>query len=157
MSNVNQVNLRPSSDQRTVVGALALALLIWISPTQADHRDYSIYGSGYKGGHHPYRYEHRRYGHRRHGHRHRPHGDRSAYLAGGLIVGALIVDALHRRQHYPSTLRHARGYPPARAKRRLTRELYRDRYGDCYERTYGRRGDEILIQIDPAFCRWRSN
>lgn len=117
-------------------------------------------GHHYDGyGHHGYGYG---YGYR-HGYGHRRHHDHSgAYLAGGLIVGSLLTHAWHRsyepRYYEPRVYTSSRVIVerPARVVRRTTtvsRHLFRDRDGNCFEKRY-RAGEELMTELDPRECDW---
>jgi hypothetical protein len=132
------------------------------------HDGYS-YGRG-----HGYRYGrsarynrgyHRGY---RHGRRHRS-SNRGAYLAGGLILGSVITHALTRPRYQEKVIEYrsepsyigTRSYQTrsyeARAEDRagsISRRLFRDRDGNCYERETNADGDELLIELPERDCDW---
>lgn len=97
-------------------------------------------------------YRHNRYA--RH-YRHRRHHDRGLYLAGGLILGSVITHALHER-HEPVVHRRVRTRVSGAVMddAAISRRLFRDRDGNCFERTYTRAGDEVLSELDPSACAW---
>lgn len=119
-------------------------------PAFADKGRHGYHGHSYK----HYRHHDRHYNrHYRHGYRHRRHHrDRVAYLAGGLVLGSIITHALHR-PHEPVVSRRVyrdRVYVDSGSTRRLLRDVD----GNCYEREYNRRGDEILIALPDSACAW---
>ena len=102
--------------------------------------------------------------HYRHGGHHYRHGghhssDAGAYLAGGLILGSLIGHAYsrHNRPYYePYYGRTVVVDAPVvtRSSPRISRRLLRDRDGNCFEKNYNDRGDEIMVELDPSECAW---
>ncbi len=146
--------LKPGVIKFAIAGFLLAGSLGFTNEAQA--RGY--HGSHYYGGHYYGGGGH--YGHRHRGHRHgRHHSRRGAYLAGGLILGSLLTHAYHR-SHYPRTepyvVRERRVIrsTPHVVERRTTKRLFRDRDGNCFERTFNRNGDELLVELDPAECAW---
>jgi hypothetical protein len=106
---------------------------------------------GYKYGHH-YRHGHRGYHHRRHHRRHRGHhSNEAAYLAGGLILGSILTHAYHEPRR---VVRRTVVHDPVVIRRTEGRRLFRDRDGNCFERTRSRSGDELLIELDRSECAW---
>jgi len=92
------------------------------------------------------------------------HGDKGLYLAGGLILGSLITHAYHR-SYEPVTVRQpvyrevVYESSPVVTSTRVIREapgrrLFRDRNGDCFERTTSVNGEELLVEIDRTACAW---
>ncbi len=116
-------------------------------------------GGGHHGGHHYNRYygHHYRdnyyYGYQRH---HRRHDNTAAYIAGGLVLGSLLTHSFDR---HPSTRYTTDDYVSRRSvvsdnNRRVSRRLYKDRQGNCFEKTYTSAGDELLSELDPNQCAW---
>ncbi len=144
-------------------GAVALATG-FSSPAEAS----GYHGHGYYGGyHHRGHGYHRGYRHGyRHGYRrhHRRHNNDAAYLAGGLILGSLFTHAYYNhRDHYHGHDRYVvRGSRTIRTEPRyqtrdqgaVSRRLFRDRNGDCFERIYDASGEEVLLELDAAECNW---
>lgn len=130
-----------------VLIAVVLAGFTSVSPN-AEARPHHR-GHHYNGGHY---YKH----YRSHGYRrgyHRRHRNDAAYLVGGLLLGGIIVDAIHRNRDYhevhrPRVTRHMDDAS------RITRYLHRDRYGNCFERTFDSAGDEHLVELSPSACAW---
>ena len=110
------------------------------------------YGDRYYGGHYYHDYRpYRRYCHHR---RHRHHSRRGAYLAGGLLLGSIITHAYHRANH-PHYNERVRERRVVRSEpHEVTRRLFRDRNGNCFERTQNSRGAQVLIELDPGECAW---
>ena len=130
--------------------ALAMALFALSSAPDANaggrhHGGY--YGGGYKHGYYGPRRHHRHYRHRHH----RSHYYPGAYFIGGLALGAIINHA-YTRSYDPVVGRETRVID--RSPSRVTRSLYRDRDGRCFERTRTRDGDELLSELDPDQCAW---
>lgn len=132
-----------------LAGAMLLAAMA-SSPAEARgyHHDRHYYGgNGYHRGYH------RGY---RHGYRRsRRHNNDAAYLAGGLVLGSLLTHAYH--SHHDNYARDVRVIRESRSVRRsdnVSRRLFRDRYGNCFERTYSPDGDEILLELDAQQCQW---
>ena len=142
--------------------SLAAALLVGsvgFSPA-AEARPYHA-DRGYYRDHH---YRHGRYhrGHKRYrNHRHHRHYRRDrdrnklGYIVGGLVLGGIIVDALHRNDRYANNryrnegrvIRESRVVDGPSYNSGVTRALHRDRYGNCFERTVDRYGDERLVEL----------
>ena len=114
--------------------------------------------AGYYDYHHyrPYRRGHRYPRHYRH------KSNRGAYLVGGIALGAILSHAYHAPRYRGGVATHHDGYvvrevrrPPVivREESRITRSLFRDRDGNCFER---RRegGDELLIELPASECAW---
>ncbi|MEM7077278.1 MAG: hypothetical protein AAF513_01505 [Pseudomonadota bacterium] len=142
-----------------ITGLCALAAVFSID-AHAGGRHYSGYGHHY--GYHDYgyrSYRQRHYRHRNYGHRHyyrdRHHSRRAAYLAGGLILGGLLTHSYHRA-HEPVVVRESRVIRSGggRYDTRVSRRLFRDRDGNCFERTTNRNGEELLAELDRAECAW---
>ena len=147
------------------IGIIAGSTLLLSGYSSSAHAGYYKHGHGYYGGK-GYHYGHRR--HRRGYHRRHRHSDRAAYLVGGLALGALISHAYHtpHRRHYRHSYRHS--YPSdddtyvvrevsrptvVRKQGRVTRSLFRDRDGNCFERKQD--GDqELLIELPDRECAW---
>ena len=94
-----------------------------------------------------------------HGH-HRGHSDHGAYLVGGIILGSLISHAYQRR-HEPYFMRETTTEVTRQsrvvrgtAETPVARRLFKDRYGDCFERSYDSAGNEVLVELDPNECAW---
>jgi hypothetical protein len=133
-----------------IVGAVVMMLSAFSAPAEAGshYRGHQGYGGHYN--RHSYRHS---YGHGyRRSHRSH-HSNRGAYLVGGLVLGGIIASAIHRN-HDPYVVRESRVEQSSRADRRVTRRLYRDRDGNCFERTFSSNGDELLSELDPADCAW---
>ena len=118
------------------------------------YNDYRYYGygyDGYRGGRH----------YRSHG---RHHGREAAYLVGGLIVGSVLTNAYHnsyerrvvRQPVYREVVYDSS--PIVRSTRVIRstegRRLFRDRNGDCFERTTSANGEELLVELDRNACAW---
>ena len=121
--------------------------------------------------HHGYNHRGYRYG------RHSRHDNRGAYLIGGLVVGSLITHAItNNRNHYRDEYRndhrlerrssnsydrnksystYATG-PSARGTNEapVSRRLFRDAQGNCFERQIGSDNQELLIDLPAEECRW---
>lgn len=158
---------------------MALALLTVAPAAQADgYRNGHHYDRGYSRGYdrHNRRY-HRGYrGYNRHNFRHSyrqgfRHGryrrsDRNgAYLLGGLVVGSLITHAIHNnrddRRYEQRTERYYdpnKSYSATRAAQTtdapVSRHLFRDAQGNCFERQTGPDNQELLIDLPAEECRW---
>lgn len=152
-------------------------------PAQAGHRDwdrhndysrhdrggyenyggYNNYGDNY--GHnysHDYRHDSYRGGHHRSRGRH--HGREALFLAGGLIVGSVLTNAYHnsyerrvvRQPVYREVVYDSS--PIVRSTQVIRqnegRRLFRDRNGDCFERTTSANGEELLVELDRSTCAW---
>lgn len=135
------------------------------------------YNRGYDRGynrHHNRRHQRRARGYDR-GYRHSRHNRynrsdrRGAYLLGGLVVGSLITHAIvnSRRDHQQE--RHTshsydrnRSYSTYSAGRDtgrnneapVSRRLFRDAQGNCFERQTGPDNQELLIDLPAEECRW---
>lgn len=138
--------------------AARIALVSLVVATTAGFTAPAEAGGYYGKGHHGYYGGHR--GYRHHGYRHRSHSShRGAYLAGGLILGSLITHAYHR-SHQPHVQERyvvresSVVHEPRVISRSTGRRLFRDRNGDCFERTTTRNGDELLLELDPSECAW---
>lgn len=123
---------------RSVVVAGMLFLVVGMSvPAQAGG-----YGHHYRGGHY-YRHHHSHNG---------------AYLAGGLILGSLITHAYMSQPrpepYYGDRTVVVQAPAVVQSAPIAGRHLLRDRYGNCYEKNYNDRGDEILVELDPVECEW---
>ncbi len=133
------------------------------------HRDYGR--RHYRHRRHHYRHYNGHYNHRyrhRHGHRSKHHSNRGAYLVGGLIAGSLLTHALTRpRDHYsysehrttrvvsPAPIYRPTGYNTDRTSApSISRRLFRDRDGNCFERSQNSAGEEVLIELPAASCAW---
>lgn len=137
-----------------LVAVAAISAAALSSPAEA--RGYHHYDRHY--GYHGY---HRKY-HRgydrgyRHGYRrgYRRNND-AAYLAGGLVLGSLLTHAYHsHRDHYARDAHVVRERPVVRRSESVSRRLFRDRFGNCFERGTARDGSELLIELDESQCRW---
>ena len=122
-----------------------------------NNRGYNGYGyndhgySDYRGGRH----------HRSHGRR---HGREAAYLVGGLVVGSLLTNAYHnsyeqrvvRQPVYREVVYDSS--PIVRStqviRQNQGRRLFRDRNGDCFERSTSAYGEELLVELDRSACAW---
>ena len=109
----------------------------------AQGRGYSHHNGGHYYGH-GYRY----------GHGHHGHNDEAAYLFGGLVLGSILTHAYERR-HQPYVVHESRVVQNAVVvERRVSRRLFKDRNGNCYEKNFNSAGDELLIELDPNECAW---
>jgi hypothetical protein len=150
----NKLNVMKKTAKLALIGLIFASAAGFTAPAEA--RGYDSRGHhGYYGGHRGYRH----HGYRHHGYRHRSHSShRGAYLAGGLIIGSLLTHAYHRNnQPYVNEgfVRETRVVSEPRIVSRSTgRRLFRDRNGDCFERTTTRNGDELLLELDPNECAW---
>lgn len=129
------------------------------------HHDYSRFDRGY-GKHGGYR-NHRYNNYRGRGHHHshgRHHGSEALYLASGLIVGSALTHAYHS-SYAPRTYRQPvyrevvyESSPIVRSTQVIRqsegRRLFRDRNGDCFERTTSDYGEELLVELDRSACAW---
>lgn len=117
-----------------------------------NNRGYNDYGyNDYRGGRH----------HRSHG---RHHGREAAYLVGGLVVGSLLTNAYHnsyerrvvRQPVYREVVYDSS--PIVRStqviRQNQGRRLFRDRNGDCFERSTSAHGEELLVELDRSACAW---
>ena len=137
--------------------AVCAGLVLSTSATQAVAGP-SHHGYRHFTGHAPHYRHYRHYRHHRHGH----HSNRGAYLAGGIILGSVLTHALTRHRHHEyhdpyyeqetRVIRHGPSY--TRRSAEPVRRLFRDRDGNCFEKQYNDRGDEILLELDPAECAW---
>lgn len=173
-------NASPAISRRALRGTLALcfsALLAMVATSAHAGGP----GHGYRG--HDGYSNSRGYGHRygrsvrynrgynrgyRHGRRFRS-SNRGAYLAGGLILGSVITHALTRPQYQERVVEY-RTEPAVTGTRRyetrsydaraeaptgaISRRLFRDRDGNCYERETNANGDELLIELPERDCDW---
>jgi len=130
------------------------------------HHDYSHFDrGGYRqhGGYRNHGYNDYRGGHhyRSHG---RGHGREALYLAGGLVVGSALTHAYHT-SYAPRTFRQPvyrevvyESSPIVRSTQVIRqtegRRLFRDRNGDCFERTTSAYGEELLVELDRSACAW---
>ena len=140
--------------KKSVISIAILASSVMLAST------YSPYAqAGYK---HNYRhggyYDYHHYRPYRRGYRHHRHrSNRGAYLVGGIALGALISHAYHApryRHHDGYVVREVRREPAVvRREGRITRSLFRDRDGNCYERRRDN-GDELLIELPASECAW---
>ncbi len=125
-------------------------------------------------GHHSrrhYRRNHHRYNGRHHyrGHRyHRNRNNEGAYIIGGLVVGSLLTHAWHRNQDARYERRVVEPYRRtdssrvyAAGTRRIadtsapvSRHLFRDAQGDCFEKQQNDAGEELMIELPAEDCRW---
>lgn len=116
---------------------------------EARGHGHHYYGDHHRG--HGYRHGYN-YGYRRGHRRHHGHHDRGAYLAGGLVLGSLLTHAYHR-SHEPYVVRESRVVRRT-VETPVSRRLFKDRYGDCFERNYNSAGDEVLVELNPSECAW---
>ncbi|MBM4206009.1 MAG: hypothetical protein FJ194_17985 [Gammaproteobacteria bacterium] len=98
--------------------------------------------------------------------RHRQNRNKEGlYLLGGVLVGALVTHAIHENRPEPRISRQPvyreRVYDsgPVVRSSRIVRgaeghRLFRDRNGDCFERTISSRGEEVLVEVDHRECAW---
>ena len=128
-------------------------------------------------GHHRYdAYRHHRYDrardHRARDHRYRDHryrhhhrshhSSRGEYLLGGVVIGSILGHALSSTRDYPPSrvvhyervvveprVRRTRVIEPA-----VTRRLYRDIDGNCFERRQDGTGSELLVELPAEACAW---
>ncbi|NKC00761.1 MAG: hypothetical protein GKR90_20010 [Pseudomonadales bacterium] len=138
-----------------IVGSVVMLSSAFSAPAEAGPHYRGYHGGDYYN-RHSYRHGYR-HGYRRHHRRHR--SDRGAYLVGGLVLGGIIASAIHRNQDhhvYRDTreIRETRVVRTPRSDDRVSRHLYRDRNGNCFERTSSPNGDELLAELDPASCAW---
>ncbi len=134
------------------IAGISAALLLTAAATNAHAaggHGYRHYGPHKVSHRHDYYRSYRHHHHRRHRHR---HSDRGAYLAGGVILGSIITHALTRPHYQRQT--HVTRIRVAESDYRVSRRLFRDRNGNCFERQHNQRGDEIMIELDPAECAW---
>lgn len=129
--------------------ACAVCCLSLLCASSVSARDHGYHGNG---GHH---YGGRHYGGRHHGgHHYRGHYNyQGAYFAGGLILGSLIARSHHRYQE-PVVVQRTVVGDPVVVTRKPGRRLFRDRNGNCFERTRSSQGDELMLELDPAECAW---
>ena len=162
---------------------MACALVALALPAQAGHRDWNHhyreghwnrgYDYGNRWGHHPQRNHGYYYNDRwsRHhydrGHR-RNRNNEGLALIGGVLLGSLVTHAIHEsRDPYPSRRPVYRetvyeSGPVVRSTRIISRaepavsgrRLFRDRNGDCFERTTSAYGEEVLVELDREACAW---
>ena len=125
----------------TACAVCCVSLLCASNASARGHHGYNGYGYG-NGGHH---YGGRHYG----GH----HNYQGAYFAGGLILGSLIARS-HHRYHEPVVVQRTVVREPVVVTRNPGRRLFRDRDGNCFERTRSSQGDELMVELDPAECAW---
>jgi len=128
-----------------IAGMLFLALAASV-PAQAGGYRGHYYGHGYGHGGYYYRGHHGHHG-----------GDDGAYLVGGLILGSLITHAVMSRPapYYEERAVVVQQAPVVvQAAPQSGRHLLRDRNGNCFEKNYNNRGDEVLVELDPAECSW---
>lgn len=140
-----------------LITAVTLLLSGFSAPAQAGYKHHYRYAGHYD--YHPYRYHNRRGYRYRHGryHRHR-HSNRGAYLAGGIALGALLSHAYHtpryRSTHDGYVVREVvRDRPVVVRQGSITRRLFRDRDGNCFERQL-QGGEELLIELPASDCNW---
>lgn len=130
-----------------VVGGWCLSILLAATPAYAGgrgHQDHGYYGD--HGYHHGYRRDRGHYRQRRH------HNREGAYLLGGLVIGTVIGQALTPRPSYDYPRETSRRYPDREPV--VTRRLYRDLDGNCFERNIDGRGRETLLALPPYECEW---
>ncbi|MEZ5595463.1 MAG: hypothetical protein R3E84_03585 [Pseudomonadales bacterium] len=150
---MNILNFR----RTTAVVAATLLLTATALPAQAGHRNHGWQGHGYH--HSGYRAPY--YGYRS---SHHHHGDRGAYLVGGLLVGSLLAGAWYDNYYAPRVVSQPvyrevvyDTTPLVRSTRVIREEgrrLFRDRNGNCFERSLSANGDDLLVELDPAECAW---
>lgn len=99
------------------------------------------------------------------GHR-RNRNNEGLYLLGGVLVGSLVTHAIHEsRRSWQPVYRETvyESGPVIRSTRVIRsdvtrgaegRRLFRDRNGDCFERTTSAYGEEVLVEIDRESCAW---
>ncbi|MEM1228918.1 MAG: hypothetical protein AAGI15_00145 [Pseudomonadota bacterium] len=155
---------RPLTAVLRPLGAIGLAALLSLVATSAQAGP----GHGYRGydgfgyGRHLDRTYHR--GFRRglrHGRRH-SRSNRGAYLAGGVILGSVITHALTRPRYSERVVEYRSTTPVYQDRRvvvdqepqRVSRRLFRDRDGNCYERETTPAGDDLLIELPDRDCDW---
>ena len=70
-----------------------------------------------------------------------------------MILGSLISHSYHR---YPETVVVQRTVvrEPTVVSSQPSRRLFRDRNGNCFERTRTKQGDELMVELDPMQCQW---
>ncbi|MEM7096682.1 MAG: hypothetical protein AAF541_00370 [Pseudomonadota bacterium] len=139
----------------SIITGTTLLLSGYSSAAQAG---YYKHGHGYYGGK-AYHYGHRRHRYRNGYRRHR-HSDRAAYLVGGLALGALISHAYHtpHRRYYRGhndvyAVRESSRPTVIHREGRVTRSLFKDRDGNCFERK-SEDGQELLIELPDRECAW---
>lgn len=160
---------------RNVLAVLLVTGSVIALPAQAGHHghdrwnrynDYQRHdygGHGNYGGYNDYGYND--YGGGRHyGSHGRHHGREALFLAGGLIVGSVLTNAYHnsyerrvvRQPVYRDVVYDSS--PIVRStqviRQNQGRRLFRDRNGDCFERTTSANGEELLIELDRSTCTW---
>ncbi|MFU8816461.1 MAG: hypothetical protein ACNA7W_14015 [Pseudomonadales bacterium] len=141
--------------------AVILAMAIVALPAQARDRGHG-YDHSHRGGHPVHRGGppgHRGPPRVQHHHHYHPapkrkrRSNEGAYLLGGIVIGSVLTHAVQTsRQHQPP-----RQYAPAPgsgyAPPVVTRRLFKDRYGDCFER-HSDAGREVLIPLPDWECNW---
>ena len=162
-SRIKAFNMSPSSHkfipralQVVMLTGAMLALSGFSAPAQAGYyQPAPFYAFG----------RHRGYGrdHNYGGYRHRRHRghNRGAYLAGGVVLGALLSHAIHPTHHSYRRSRYDDDYvirrvvreQPVNRSSNVTRRLYRDRDGNCFQRKQ-QNDEELLIELDPSECAW---
>ena len=115
----------------------AVCCLALLYSTAASARGY---GGHYSGGGHHYRH---------HGH----HSNHGAYIAGGLILGSLISNS-YRRHPERVVVQRTVVREPTVITNSPSRRLFRDRDGNCFERTRTKQNDELIVALDPSECDW---
>jgi hypothetical protein len=145
---------RPIRSVTALLAAIATAALLASAPASAGDRGHGYYGYGkyghsygrYRGYHHPRYYHPRKYG------RHHYHGGNDgAYLLGGIVIGSILTHALIAP---PAPTVYA---PPRRVVYEgapVSRRLFRDIDGNCFERRNDSVGGELLIELPPQECAW---
>lgn len=95
---------------------------------------------------------------------------RGAYLIGGLVVGSLITHAItNNRNNYRDERHTTRVYDRSNSystynssgrdasrerEAPVSRRLFRDAQGNCFERQTGPDNQELLIDLPAEECRW---
>lgn len=131
---------------RPLIIACVSAVLL-LGAAQASARGYGGYGGHYRGHY---------YGHG---------NDYAPYFVGGLLLGTLLAPP---RYAPPREVIYVQGpayqtyvappvvyaQPSPRPSAPIGRRLLRDLNGDCFERTFDGRGNELRTQIPASECAW---
>ncbi len=86
-------------------------------------------------------------------------------LIDGVLIGSLVTHAIHESRREPRISRQPvyresvyESGPVVRSTRIVRgaegRRLFRDRNGDCFERTSSAYREEVLVEIDRGACAW---
>jgi hypothetical protein len=176
MSHIKHLNQARSATQRWARAALVTApLLAFAMLTAAPAANADGYRSGHHSGynnrgynrgynrHHNRRYQRGYRGYRHSSHRRSDH--HGAYLIGGLVVGSLITHAIinnqsdyrqerHTSQAYDRNKSYSTYSTGRNSEAPVSRRLFRDAQGNCFERQTGPDNQELLIDLPAEECRW---